>query len=339
MTQLINVSLIGYGYWGPNLARNLHNLPTCHLAAICDKDAGRLMEVERLYPTAHLVKKYREILIDSAISAVVIATPVPTHYSLTKEALQADKHVLVEKPITMDSTQAEELIEIAASKNKILMVGHTFEYNPAVHKIKELITTGQMGDLYYIYSIRANLGHVQKDLNALWSIAPHDISIIIYLLETLPLEISARGATCLNSGVEDLVFVNLSFPNNITAQIHVSWLDPSKIRKMTIVGSKKMVVYDDVDNEAKIKVYDKGVYKKGDDIYGEFQYKLRTGDIYIPKIDMTEPLKNECAHFIECILEGSNPLTDGESGLGVVRVLEAAQKSLENRGIPVEIDQ
>ncbi len=336
MSASIDVALVGYGYWGPNLARNLHQLATCRLAAVCDLDSARLAEVERFYPATRTTD-YREILSDSTISAVVIATPVPTHYTLTSEALLAGKHVLVEKPLAMSSTEARGLIEVAAHQNRILMVGHTFEYNPAVRKIKELLTTGKIGELYYIYCTRVNLGRVQSQLNALWSIAPHDISILLHLLETLPVEVSARGATYLNSAVEDVVFVDLVFPDNVTAHVHASWLDPSKVRKMTIVGSQKMIIYDDVASEGKVKVYDKGVYRKGDEVYGEFQYKLHSGDIHIPRIDMTEPLRNECAHFVQCIQEGTRPLTDGENGLRVVQVLEAAQKSLRNRGVPVEV--
>lgn len=333
----IEIALVGYGYWGPNLARNLHQIPDCDLAVVCDLDSARLAEVERFYPTTATTTDYQDILTDSAINAVVIATPVPTHYSLTRQALQAGKHVLVEKPLAMSTAEAQELIEVAARQNRILMVGHTFEYNPAVQKIKELVTTGKIGQLYYIYCTRVNLGRVQSQLNALWSIAPHDISILLYLMESLPVEVSARGATYLNSAVEDVVFVDLVFPDNVTAHVHASWLDPSKVRKMTIVGSQKMIIYDDVASEGKVKVYDKGVYRKGDEIYGEFQYKLHSGDIHIPRIEMTEPLRNECAHFVECIKEGRRPLTDGENGLRVVQVLEAAQKSLRNRGVPVEV--
>jgi len=338
MTQ-ISVALIGYGYWGPNLARNFHQLHTCHLAAVCDQDLSRLAEVKRLYPTSHTTTNYRELLSDPNIEATIIATPAQTHHALVRESLLSGKHVLVEKPLALSSAQAKELIEIAARQKKILMVGHIFEYNPAVHKIKELMSGDQIGDLYYIYSTRVNLGRIQSDLNALWSIAPHDISILIFLLESMPLEVSARGASYLNKSVEDVVFVNLVFPKGIIAQVHGSWLDPSKVRRMTVVGSRKMIVYDDVDDEGKVKVYEKGVYRKGDDIYGEFQYKLHSGDIHIPKIDMTEPLRNECSHFIECIQQGKKPLTDGENGLRVVRVLEAAQKSLENRGAVVEIER
>lgn len=335
---MINVALIGYGYWGPNLARNLHQLPGCNLTACCDLDPSRLALVQRLYPNTHTNNQVTEVWDDGSIQAVAIATPAPTHFELAKAALEAGKHVLVEKPLTLSSREAEVLIELAQAQGRVLMVGHTFEYNPAVLKIKELIDEGQLGEVYYVYSTRVNLGRVQRDLNALWSIAPHDISILICLLGAMPLEVSARGATYLNSGVEDVVFVDLLFANGVMAHVHASWLDPSKVRRMTIVGSKKMVVYDDVESEGKVKIYDKGVLKVGNgQIFGEFQYRLHSGDIHIPRIDMSEPLHNECAHFIECIREGKRPRTDGESGLRVVKVLEAAQRSLEKRGISVEM--
>lgn len=332
------VALIGYGYWGPNLARNLRQLLTCDLAAVCDQNVNRLVEVKRLYSTSYTTTNFRDLLSEPTIEAVVIATPAQTHHALARESLLSGKHVLVEKPMAMSSAEAKDLIDIANRQKRVLMVGHTFEYSPAVHKIKELVTAGQIGDLYYIYSTRVNLGQVQRDLNALWSIAPHDLSILIYLLESMPLEVSARGASYLNKDVEDVVFVNLLFHGGVIAQVHGSWLDPSKVRRMTLVGSQKMIVYDDVADEGKVKVYDKGVYRKDAENYGEFQYKLHSGDIHIPKIDMTEPLRNECAHFIECVQQGKKPLTDGESGLRVVKILEAAQKSMENRGMDVEIN-
>jgi len=336
---VINVALIGYGYWGPNLARNLHELPGSNLAACCDLDAARLALVQALYPQTRTTSRVAEVWDDASIEAVVIATPARTHFELAKAALDAGKHVLVEKPLTVSSQEAEELVELAKAQDRVLMVGHTFEYNPAVLKIKELMDQGQLGEVYYAYSTRVNLGRVQRDLNALWSIAPHDISILIFLFGQMPSEVSARGASYLNSGVEDVVFVDLLFPNGATAHVHASWLDPSKVRRMTIVGSKRMVVYDDVESEGKVKVYDKGVLKMGDSqIFGEFQYRLHSGDINIPRIDMSEPLRNECAHFIECIREGKRPRTDGENGLRVVKVLEAAQRSLEEHGVPVDVE-
>jgi len=335
---MIKVALIGYGYWGPNLARNLHELPGASLVACCDLDAGRLALAQALYPQIRTTTRLVDVWEDGRIDAVVIATPAATHFELAKAALEAGKHVLVEKPLSLASREAKELIILARSRGRVLMVGHTFEYNPAVLKVKELIDQEQLGEVYYAYSTRVNLGRVQRDLNALWSIAPHDISILLFLFGQMPVEVSAKGASYLNSGVEDVVFVDLLFANGVTAHVHASWLDPSKVRRMTIVGSKKMVVYDDVESEGKVKVYDKGVLKVGNgQIFGEFQYRLHSGDIYIPRIDMSEPLRNECAHFIECIREGKSPRTDGENGLRVVRVLEAAQKSLEKSGVPVEV--
>lgn len=332
----IRIGLVGYGYWGPNLARNFHQLPEAWLVACADSDPGRLSEAARLYPLKQTAADYRELLDNPTLDALVIATPARSHFELARAALNAGKHVLVEKPIAMSSAEARELIETARTRERVLMVGHTFEFNPAVWKIKELLTSGDLGELFYIYSNRVNLGRVQRDINVLWSIAPHDISILLYLLDTLPVSLSARGGTFVSNGVEDVVFALLAFHNNLLAHVHASWLDPSKTRQMTLVGSEKMIVYDDVDPEAKIKIYDKGVYKRGD-AFGEFQLRVRSGDLYIPRIDLTEPLKYECAHFIECIREGKTPRTDGKNGLRVVRVLEAAQQSLERDGARVGI--
>jgi predicted dehydrogenase len=335
MTEPTRIGLVGYGYWGPNLARNFHALPDARLVAVADADAQRLGEPARLY-AARTYADYRELLADPTLDAVAIATPARTHFEIARAALERGKHVLVEKPLAMSSEEARQLIALAAQKGRVLMVGHTFEHNPAVWKIRELVERRELGDLYYIYANRVNLGRVQRDINALWSIAPHDISILLYVLGALPRDVSARGATYLSENVEDVVFVTLTFPNHVLAHIHASWLDPSKVRQMTIVGSEKMIVYDDVDAEARLRIYDKGVYKRGAD-YGEFQLKIHSGDIFIPKIDMTEPLRNECAHFVECVREGKRPRTDGEDGLRVVRVLEAAQESLEQNGATITI--
>jgi predicted dehydrogenase len=333
----VSVALVGYGYWGPNLARNLHELPTAAFSTCCDLDENRLAQARARYPTIRTTTNYESLLDDPGIDAIVLATTAPTHYELTKLALAHGKHVLVEKPLTLESAHAQELIDLAQKQDRILMVGHVFEHNPAVWKMKELVDSGEIGMPYYAYSTRVNLGRVQSHLNALWSIAPHDISILIYLLGQMPSEVGAHGATYLNQNVEDVVFIHLVFPQRVTAHVHASWLDPSKVRRMTLVGSEKMIIYDDVASEGKIRVYDKGAYRKGDEIYGEFQYKLHTGDIYIPKIELSEPLRNECAHFVECIQEGRQPTTDGKNGLRVVRVLEAAQRSLEAGGVPQEI--
>jgi predicted dehydrogenase len=336
---MLRVALVGYGYWGPNLARNLYGLPNCTLATCCDVDVKKLAEVQTLYPAVLTTNDYASVLADPEIAGVVIATPARSHFALVRRALEAGKHVLVEKPIAMNSEETEALIGLAAERRLVLMVGHTFEYNPAVLKIKAFMDEGALGDLYYIYSTRVNLGRLQQDLNALWSIAPHDISIMNYLLGAMPVEVSARGARCLGSPVEDVVFCDLSYPGGIIAHVHASWLDPSKTRKMTIVGSKKMIIYDDIDAEGKVRLYDKGALKiNGSQSYGEFQYKLRTGDIFIPKIDGSEPLRNECLHFVECALEGRRPRSDGWNGLRVVRVLEAAGRSLTRNGAPEPVE-
>lgn len=334
--RAVNVALVGCGYWGPNLARNFYQLPNARLVACCDLDERNLERMQRLYPT-RVTQDYDSVLADPAVEAVALATPAGSHHTLARAALLAGKHLLVEKPLAMSSAEAESLIDLARKQGRILMVGHVFQYNPAVLKIKELIDCGHIGQVYYLYSNRVNLGRVQSDVNALWSIAPHDVSISLYLLDVMPLEVSARGAAYLNGCVEDVVFLTMQFPGGVMAHVQASWLDPSKVRRMTVVGSERMIVYDDVATEGKVKIYDKGVYRKGDPIYGEFQYKLHSGDINIPKIEMTEPLRNECAHFVECVLTGARPHTDGESGLRVVRVLEAAQESLSRSGETVRI--
>jgi predicted dehydrogenase len=334
--RVINVGLVGCGYWGPNLARNFHQLRGARLAVCCDLDRARLEQMGALYP-ARLTQDVGQVWADPDVEAVALATPAGSHYELAREALQAGKHLLVEKPLTMTRAHAEELVGLARERGRVLMVGHIFEYNPAVLKIKELVDAGQIGQVYYLYSNRVNLGRVQSDINALWSIAPHDVSIALFLLQEMPVEVSARGAAYLNGRVEDVVFVTLVFRGGVMAHIQASWLDPSKVRRLTVVGSERMIVYDDVAGEGKVKIYDKGVYRKGDAMYGEFQYRVHAGDITIPKIDMTEPLQNECAHFLECIRTAATPRTDGANGLRVVRVLEAAQQSLDRGGETVRL--
>lgn len=337
MSKPAAVAVVGYGYWGPNLLRNLRAVAGSRVLYCCDLDEKLLGKVRSQYPDVQTTTRYADVLQDPAVDAVVLATPARSHYPLAREALSHGKHVLVEKPLAVSVQEAEALVRAAQEHERLLMVGHSFEYNPAVLKIKELLTAGELGDMHYIYSTRVNLGRIQQDLNALWSIAPHDISILLYLLNAMPLEVRAQGGSYLSKGIEDVVFLLLRFPGNVIAHVHASWLDPSKVRRMTIVGSRRMVVFDDVDNEAKLKLYDKGVVKGGEPVYGEFQLRIRSGDIYVPRIDLTEPLFLECAHFIECIRSGQRPRTDGENGLRVVRVLEAAQQSLQRDGAPVRL--
>ncbi|NUQ38056.1 MAG: Gfo/Idh/MocA family oxidoreductase [Caldilineales bacterium] len=337
----LRIGLIGFGYWGPNLARNFHALPGCTLAAICDANPERLAKARDLYQSAALVQDVDALLANDSdagvIDAIAIATPARSHYPLTKAALHAGKHVLVEKPLAMTVTEARELVDLAAAVGRTLMVGHVFEYNPAVRHIKTLLDEGAIGRPYYLYSTRVNLGRVQSDINALWSIAPHDISIALFLFGQMPVSVSARGARYLNGEVEDVIFLTLDFPDGLLAHVHASWLDPSKMRRMTLVGSEKMIIYDDLAVEGKVKVYDKGVIRLTDPQYGEYQYRLHAGDIAIPKLPLLEPLRLECEDFVAAIQRGAAPLADGHSGLRVVQVLEAAQQSLRSGGQPVAI--
>jgi predicted dehydrogenase len=328
--EKIRVGIIGFGYWGPNLARNFHDMPAAELVAIADMKEDRLQRAFALYPAACLVKDYHE-LFSANLDAVVISTPPATHYAIAKECLEAGLHVLVEKPMTLDSRHAEELIDLAHSKDLILMVGHTFEYNSAVVALKKYIDSGDLGEIYYIDAARLNLGLFQRDSNVLWDLAPHDISILLYLLGQNPISVAAHGMPCVFDGIFDVAYINLVFPDRIPAYVHVSWLDPCKVRRVTVVGSKKMIVYNDMENEQKLKIYDKGVEAPAyTDGFGEFQCNYRSGDILIPNIRVVEPLKQECQHFVDSIATHTQPCSSGEDGLRVVKVLEAAQHSMMN---------
>ncbi len=344
MPRIVNVAVIGCGYWGPNIIRNLTQLPEARLVSICDLRPDRLEYVKEHFPGIGVTQDTSSILNDPEIEAVVLTTSADSHYTLAQEALQAGKHVLVEKPLAQTSAECRALIDLASSRKRVLMVGHTFLYNAAVRKLKEFVDGRELGDIYYLYSSRLNLGRIRSDINAMWNFAPHDVSIMLYLLGQMPVQVSAKGQSYIQPGIEDVVFMHLDFANGASAMIHISWLDPHKVRMMTIVGSRKMVVYDDVSRDAKIVVYDKGIDKVNisDSLgtfenFGEFQLRLRAGDMYVPEIDFIEPLKVECAHFIECIVKEEKPLTDGEEGLRVVQVLEAAQRSLELQGASVTV--
>lgn len=339
---MINFGLIGVGYWGPNLARNLNGTENGTLKWICDSNSGAIKKMAAGYPSVSTTSDPEEFLRASDLDAVVIATPAGTHFDLARKCLTAGKHVLVEKPLAMSGVECDELIDIAESKGLKLMVGHTFLYSPPVLRLKELLGSGEVGDVYYAYSTRANLGQIRKDVNAMWNLAPHDVAIMLYLFGAAPVSVSAKGITRIQPGIEDVVFMYLDFPGNITAHIHVSWLDPGKVRKLTLVGSKKMVVYDDVNTDAKIQIMDKGVTRVANGAesfssFGEFQLLLRAGDVLIPKIPATEPLKIECQHFADCIISNERPLTDGIHGKQVVRILEAAQESMRCNSCPVEV--
>ncbi|MBD3185111.1 hypothetical protein GF312_22710 [Candidatus Poribacteria bacterium] len=333
----VNIGITGLGYWGPNLLRNFNQLNECRVKTCCDLDAESLNKVKAMYPDIDITKDFSSLLQDSDIDAVVIATSAVTHHKLAKQAITAGKHVYVEKPLTLNVDDAEELVSLAKEKNVKLMVGHLMEYHPAVEMLKNLIQDGELGDLYYLYSQRVNLGKIRKDENALWSFAPHDLSIIMYLLETDPVNVCARGQAYLQPDIEDVVFVNVFFPNKVMAQVQLSWLDPHKIRRTTIVGNKKMAVFDDMEPTEMVRVYDKGVDNGNYSTFGE-SLSLRFGEVKIPYIKMVEPLRLECQHFIDCIKNDTTPRSDGKDGLRVVKLLQAAQKSLKNGGLPVDIE-
>ncbi len=329
--RTLNVGIIGYGYWGPNLTRNFFEIPMSELVAISDLKEDRLQRARTIYPDVATTANYSD-LFDMGLDAVVISTPPATHYPLAKECLEHGLHVLVEKPLTLTSEHAQELINLAASKGLTLMVGHTFEYNSAVRALKAYIDSGELGDVYYLDAARLNLGLFQKESNVLWDLAPHDISILLYLLGEKPVSVSAQGMQSVFEGIYDVAYMNLVFPNRVSAYIHVSWLDPCKVRRVTVVGSKKMIVYNDMEAEQKLKIYDKGVdtpaYTNGG--FSEFLCSYRSGDILIPKITLVEPLRQECLHFLESIINHEPPCSDGDDGLSVIKILEAAQRSMAN---------
>lgn len=336
---LSGIAVVGLGYWGPNWIRNLYQLRCAKRLIACDLDTSRRERMRSLYPGVELSGRIEDVLEDPEVRGVIVAAPVSTHYPLARKTLEADKSVLVEKPLAMSRTEAADLVRLARDRGRTLMVGHTFEYSAPVLKARELIASGDLGDIFYISSVRANLGLFQRDVNVAWDLATHDISIILMLMGgRVPTAVSCQGQSHYQDNVEDVAMLTLYFARNVIAFIHVSWLDPNKIRRTTIVGSRKMLVYDDTATQEKIRIYDKGVtVDRYYDNFGEFQFSYRYGDIQIPRIEESEPLRSECAHFAECISTGATPNTDGLSGLRVVSVLEAANLSLRQGGrtIPV----
>ena len=338
MAKQIKIGVVGCGYWGPNLVRNFRSLPDCNLKMICDLSERRLSHLKPLYPEVQGTTDFRHMLNGSGLDAVVIATAVNTHYPMARASLLSGKHTLIEKPMACSSAECQELIAIAQKKGLVLMTGHTFLYSPAVRKIKEIVDHGDIGEIRYISARRLNLGLFQKDINVAWDLAPHDISIVLYIMGEQPVTINCRGSAHINPTVEDVTTMCLSFSNQRSAIIHSSWLDPRKVREMTIVGSKRMIVYDDVATLEKIRVFDARVERPPHyDTFAEFHYAYHYGDVHIPYIKQEEPLKTECQHFLDCIRDGATPLTDGSQGLELVRILEASSESLKRGGSPVEL--
>lgn len=335
---------IGCGYWGPNLLRNFSAQPGCHVKWVVEQSPQRRAFVEANYPKTKAVPDLETSVNDPEVEAVVIATPAATHYPLVRDALKSGKHVFVEKPLAMSTQEADDLKALSASVNRTLMVGHTFLYNAAVRYVKQSLERGELGDVYYIYSQRLNLGQVRSDVNAWWNLAPHDVSILLYLMGgELPASVSAHGVDYIQPGVEDVVFAVITWRSRVTAHVHVSWLDPGKVRRVTLVGGRKMIVYDDVSDD-KIAVLDRGVDRvprSGErmdyDQFNAYQLIHRAGDVYLPRIDFQEPLKVEAAHFLECIRTGQTPLTGPQHARDVVAVLEAGQQSLREGGRSVAV--
>ncbi len=337
-TRIPIIGVVGCGYWGPNLIRNFKSLPGCKLKRVCDLDNAKLGHILSLYPDVETTNDYNDLINDREINTVVIATPVSTHYPLAMKSLAAEKHTFIEKPLATSSYQCMEMIELSLKKSLVLMVGHTFIFTQAVRRIKEIIDSGEIGQVLYISARRLNLGLFQKDINVAWDLAPHDISIILYLLNALPVSVSCQGNSHITQGIEDVTNISITFPNSIFAMIQSSWLDPKKVREITIIGKKKMIVYDDMQPLEKIKIYDMHVQVPPHyDTFGEFQYSYHYGDMFAPYLKQVEPLKAECQHFIDCINRGGKSETDGVVGLNVVRVLEAATLSLENHGSSIDV--
>jgi predicted dehydrogenase len=336
----INVAVAGCGYWGPNLIRNLISLPECRVKWVCDIDRNRVSHMKQMFPGVETTPDFEVLVNDPEIDAVVVATPVHLHSEMAKKSLLSGKHTFIEKPMAPSAKECVELVELAAKDRLTLMVGHTFIYSSPVRRIKEIIDSGDIGTVQYISSRRLNLGLFQKDINVAWDLAPHDISIILYLLGKVPVSVNCQGKAHINRGIEDVTNMSLDFADGGFATIHSSWLDPNKVREMIIVGSKRMIVYNDNEPLEKIKVYDKRVETPPHyDTFAEFHYSYHYGDMVAPYIKQVEPLKTECQHFIECITTGARPLTSGLDGLRVVQILEASSRSLVTGGGRVEIDE
>jgi len=325
-TTPVRVGVVGLGYWGPNLARNLAAIPGCQLAWLCDADEQARARLAPFFPDARLTADLEDLLGDEQLDAVVLATPVPSHAELATAVLQAGKHCFVEKPLATTAADAQRAVDAAAQGGRILMVGHLLEYHPAVARLKELLDSGELGPLYYLYGNRLNLGKLRADENALWSLGAHDVSVALHLIDEDPSECLAHGASFVRSGVQDVVFCYLRFPSGVVAHLHLSWLDPHKERRITVVGAQRMATFDDMLIEGKLTIYDKG-FDEDTRSWGE--YIARSGDIFSPRIPNVEPLRLECEHFIDCLRTGAKPRSDGLSGLRVVRVLEALQRSLD----------
>jgi predicted dehydrogenase len=335
----LKVGVVGCGYWGPNLVRALTEIPETSVHAVADRDRSRIEHIRVRYPQIkHFAVDYRSLL-DLNLDAVVVSTPLETHFEIVRTCLERGLHVFVEKPLATCSEDAQNLVELAEANDRILMVGHISAYNPAVRELKRMIDSGDLGDIRYIDAVRVGLGVFHSRLNVIWDLAPHDVSTLLLLLDEQPQSVSTRGIACVQESIEDVAYMTLMFPSGVLAHSRMSWLDPRKTRRVTVIGTKKMVVYDDVETHEKLKIYDKRVSAvRQTETFGDFQFAYHYGSVVSPYVDLDEPLRLECMHFAECVSEHRQPLTDGQNGVRVVRVIEAAQRSLRQGGIPVPVD-
>ncbi len=336
----VTIGVLGYGYWGPNLARNFVELEDAYVKYICDADPDKLALAGETHPGVGLVSDTAVVLNDPEVDAVVISTPAVTHYSLSRKALLAGKHVLVEKPLSLQVAEGEDLVKLVEDTGLTLMVGHILVYHPAIQYIKKYMAAGELGDIHYAYSQRLNLGRIRQDENCLWSLAPHDIASMIYLIDSKPVSVVARGASYITGRLEDVVFFTIDFEGGQKGNAHVSWLDPRKVRMLTVVGSRKMAVFDDMASDGKLRIFDKRVYPEvSEDAVGyEEVLRLHFGEDIVPPIEALEPLKLECRHFLDATRSGATPLTGARHGLAVLRVLDAASRSMESGGHPAAIE-
>ena len=340
MDKQLGIAIIGTGYWGINYVRVFNELPQTKVVAVCDQRSERLQKVERRFPGTTLTTELAEVLSRDDVDAVVVATPATTHYQVAHACLTAGKHVLVEKPITIKAENAQDLVNLAETKGLTLMVGHIFLYNAGVRKVKDYINQDEASRVYYVYAQRTNLGPIRDDVNALWDLAPHDVSIFNYLLDSTPSWVSATGSKLLQNCCEDVGFISLGYQDGIVGHIHVSWADPNKVREVVVVSNDKRIVFDDIKTMEQVRIFEKGIsYEEVDapSSYGEFRFLVRDGDIISPRIEANEPLKGQCSHFVECVTQNKRPFTDGQAGLKVVQVMEAIDRSLAQNGAPVQV--
>lgn len=338
---MINIAVIGCGYWGINYVRVFSEIPDARIVLACDTSEARLRLVRERYPLIETVDNYEKALNGKRIDAAIVATHAASHFQIARQALLSGKHVLVEKPLATRIADAKSLVELAEISKRILMVGHTFLYNTGIRKVKELVSANSFGRIYYVHATRTNMGPVRQDVNALWDLASHDVAIFNYLLDAQPVWASAVGSRVLGGGREDVAFATLGYPNEVIANIHASWLDPNKVREVVVVGSQRRVVFDDLNNVERVRIYEKGVSPaaKEADSFGEFSLLVRDGDIISPRLETSEPLRNMCAYFLDRIKTGQPPLTDGRNGLDVVRAMSAMDKSLAQNGAPVKVGE